>query len=153
MRVLQRRVLSAVAMATVMATAVVARAGADETVRSWMSGDDMRQSFAGADTAGLYPTGKAWREMMHADGRADYSEPGDDRKGNWWINGAVLCYAYGRPGTGGCFQVVRLSANCFDMYVRREQPSLGAPPSVSYSYNGKMWRNDQPSTCDEKPSV
>ncbi|HRD76769.1 MAG TPA: hypothetical protein PK264_12680 [Hyphomicrobiaceae bacterium] len=117
-----------------------------------MSGAEIQAEFVGRRLAGIYPHGTVWSETVVKDGTTDYLERGVRNAGRWRIEGNLFCFSYARLLAGGCFEVIRLSPNCFDLYA---WPSLAAPTDAPRrkSYNGKMWLADQPATCDDKPIV
>ena len=117
---------------------------------AWMSGDSIRGSFQSKKIAGQYPNGNLWFEQIFADGRTDYREGEKHWIGQWWVTAREFCFSYPPPGLGGCFRVVRLSPNCFELYdfsgeLAREE----APPSLPSLWNGRMWLHDISTTCEQ----
>ncbi|MGE5510821.1 MAG: hypothetical protein ACM31O_06200 [Bacteroidota bacterium] len=120
----------------------------------WMPADAIRLEFSGKSLAGIYPDGKAWTEVIFTDGTSDYREKHVRRPGKWWITPLEFCFSYPPPGEGGCFRVVKMSPNCYELYeYGSEQGRQDAPPRQQGSWNGRMWRTETAATCDEKPSV
>lgn len=121
--------------------------------RAWMQQADMLKELTGRKLAGIYPSKIAWTEMISADGTSDYQEEGERRPGKWNIDGELFCFEYAEPIHGGCFRVVKHSANCYELYTA----SLGGhmpvnpPPASSMACNGRMWRDGEPATCHETP--
>ncbi len=126
----------------------------DRTGLVWMSGDAIRAEFAGQPLAGIYPSTNPWTEMIHTNGTSDYREGQKHWTGRWWIENREFCFHYPPPGLGGCFRIVRISANCFELYDF--SGTLGRaeePPNIANKWNGQMWRTDRTTTCEARPSV
>lgn len=141
------RVLAAVAVAFAVTGTALAFG------RPWMDEAQIRAELTNVQLAGIYPSKVEWREFIHADGRSDYEERGEKRPGRWTVAGELFCFVYVQPEQGGCFRMVKHSANCYELFTASlggEKPAV-APPAASMSWNGRMWREAQPSTCDEKP--
>ena len=103
--------------------------------------------------AGIYPSNIAWTEMLAADGTSDYEENGQRRPGHWNVQGELFCFEYAQPIFGGCFRVVKHSANCYEIYTASLGGHMPAtpPPASSMSWNGRMWRDAERTTCNEAP--
>jgi hypothetical protein len=145
------------ALLVVLATVAPSPARAEEhdaPSLAWLSGDEIRRELTGRLLAGIYPSGQPWSEQIADDGTTDYREGAKHWQGQWWIAGREFCFSYPPPGTGGCFRVVRASANCFELYDfsgaagQREDP-----PWLDTLWNGRMWQSDRPTTCEDRPSV
>jgi hypothetical protein len=136
------------ALATLSAIALPAAAQ-----RGWMQEDQIRSELTSVRLTGLYPSNVAWTEDIKPDGSTDYVEAADRRPGTWTISGELYCFVYAMPHQGGCFRVVKQSANCYELYTA----SIGGiapsppPPASAMSWNGRMWRDADRGTCDEKP--
>jgi hypothetical protein len=154
MRPMIRLAAAAVLSAATMAAVV---GGAAEESRSglvWLSGEEIRASFAGKPLAGIYPSGRDWNETIGADGTTEYREGTNHWHGRWQIRDREFCFTYPAPGVGGCFRVTRISDNCFELY-EFESPlgSEDTPPDVAHRWNGRMWHADRPTTCEARPTV
>jgi hypothetical protein len=118
-----------------------------------MQETEIRTQLTNVRLTGLYPSNIAWSEQINADGTTDYLEANERRPGRWTVAGELYCFVYAEPHLGGCFRIVRQSANCYELYTA----SIGGvapsppPPAVAMSWNGRMWRDGEPGTCDEKP--
>lgn len=128
-------------------------AGAEtQASRGWMQETEIRDELTGRRVAGVYPSKVAWAEQIAADGTTDYEEGSERRPGRWHIAGELFCFIYALPHQGGCFRVVRHSPNCYELYTA----SIGGhtpsppPPATQMSWNGRMWRDTERSTCEEK---
>jgi len=141
-------------MALCLIAAATASHAQDDPTQSWMTADAIRAEFAGKSLAGIYPSGKTWSEDIAADGTSDYREDQVRRPGQWWLTALEFCFSYPQPGQGGCFRIVKMSANCYELYeYGSEFGRRDAPPREKGSWNGRMWRTETATTCDEKPSV
>lgn len=119
----------------------------------WMRGPAVTEAFSGKSLKGLYPNGNVWTEKIFADSRTDYREGVKHWQGNWWVTEQEFCFAYPPPGLGGCFRVTKISANCYELYdFSGEAAHLPEPPHIGDRWNGRMWYDDRPTTCEEKPS-
>ncbi len=128
-------------------------AGPAAAVRAWMQEAQLRGELVGRQLTGVYPGGMAWRELIDTAGTSVYEEHGLARPGRWTIKGELFCFAYAPPTMGGCFRLVKHSANCYELYTA----SIGGhmpkdPPSAqSMSWNGRLWREAERATCEDKP--
>ena len=143
-------------LAAVIAALVSAPAAANQsaTKPKYLTEQEVREAFVGRPVAGVYPTAQNWRELMDADGSTNYTEQRGSFVGKWWFSAkGELCFQYSAEGGGGCFYYVRLSANCFEHFFeanKGERGVLGLQRGLLT--NGKMWRSDEPSTCEERPT-
>lgn len=121
-------------------------------VRAWMQEAQIRVELTGVQLSGIYPSNVTWREVIHPDGRSDYEEGNERRPGQWTVSGELFCFVYALPQQGGCFRIVKHSANCYELYTA----SIGGlapsppPPASLMSWNGRMWREASRNTCEEK---
>ncbi len=130
-------------------TATVVRA---ESSRGWMQEVQIRAELTNLKVAGLYPSNIAWSEQIKSDGTTDYEEASERRPGTWSIAGELFCFVYARPHQGGCFRIVKHSPNCYELYtasVGGHAPSP-PPPASRMSWNGRMWRDSERATCEDK---
>lgn len=119
----------------------------------WMSGAAIQTEFSGRRLSGIYPNTNPWSEQIHADGSTDYREGDRHWLGRWWVDNDAFCFVYPPPGVGGCFRVVRLGVNCYELYdFSRGAGAAPAPPDLANLWNGRMWDTGRPATCDEKPT-
>ena len=141
---------SLVVLALSVALSVAATAATAQ--RSWMQEADIRAQLTNVRLAGLYPSNTAWTELINPDGTTDYAEGSERRPGTWEVRGELYCFVYALPHQGGCFRIVRHSTNCYELYTA----SIGGmipsppPPAGAMSWNGRMWREAEPATCEEK---
>lgn len=112
---------------------------------------DVRATFDGKTLEGFYPSGTTFLDTYGPNGRVDYREPGKAVTGDWSVRGDALCTFY-TDGSGGCFFVVRTSANCFEFFAAQDHDA----PSLERSdldWTARGWLNDRPHTCDGVPTV
>lgn len=127
----------------------------------YLSEEAIREAIVGQTLDGHYGNGVTWSEVYAANGRLDYREPGGRRAtGDWSFRpGGVFCTFYDpSPGgtlTGGCWQVLKTSANCFEFFVAGEMPPSDGEEGMTTPtpWNAQGWRRGEPSTCGEKPAV
>lgn len=146
---------AAVAIAALSVLLATASHGQDGDPRSaWMTGESIRHEFSGKGLSGHYPSGAFWTEMIRNDGTTDYREGPKHWQGKWWATSLEFCFSYPAPGNGGCFRVVRVSANCFELYDFTNSKGIGeTPPTETDRWNGRFWFADRPTTCEERPTV
>jgi len=121
----------------------------------------MRADFVGKTLDGHYGNGLTWTESYLADGRLDYREAGRRATGNWYFRGHVFCTFYDPPAAlpplnGGCWTTIKVSANCYEFYLAGlapEPPYEDGAPGMAQRWNARGWRQEEPSTCSDKPSV
>ena len=139
---------------TFAALAMATTASAQEISPSaWMSRDEIVAAFVDQQLSGIYPSGVPWREKIRPDGTSDYREGSARREGRWWMRGDHFCFSYATPQSGGCFQVIRIGQNCYELYAIDPAGRSQPPPRAPGHWNGRMWREDIPATCEEKPAV
>ena len=130
---------------------LVATTSAD-AIRGWMQAAQMQAELVGIKLAGVYPSGVEWTEEIATDGSSDYLERGERRRGTWAIAGELFCFEYKVLIQGGCFRVVKHGPNCYELYTA----SIGGtvprepPPTESMSWNGRMWRETERASCEDK---
>lgn len=133
--------------------ALVLHCGVAMAQRGWMQEAEIRAELTNVRLTGLYPNNVVWAEQIHSDGTTDYEEAEERRPGRWTVSGELYCFVYALSHQGGCFRIVRHSANCYELYTA----SIGGvapsppPPASAMSWNGRMWREAERGTCDEKP--
>jgi hypothetical protein len=127
-------------------------------INVWMTQEAMRGAFIGKTLDGHYVDGLRWTETYSAEGRLDYRESAREGLGYWYFRGNVFCTFYD-PGyslNGGCWTAVKASANCYEFYIaglddgRTEDD---AAPGPLGGWAARAWRQGEPSTCQDKPSV
>ena len=149
---MRSRLVIAIAMAQIAMIAVTFLPQPASAARGWMQATEMQADLVGVKLAGVYPTGVEWTEHIATDGSSDYLERGERRRGKWAIAGELFCFEYKVLIQGGCFRVVKHGPNCYELYTASiggaEPPT---PPSAeSMSWNGRMWREGERSSCEDK---
>jgi hypothetical protein len=122
---------------------------------AWMSEEAMRAAFIGKTLDGYYVDGLRWTETYDPNGRLEYRETARKGVGYWYFRGNVFCTFYD-PGyslSGGCWNTIKTSANCYEFYSARSEADDDAGPGPLGSWTARAWRHGEPSTCEEKPSV
>jgi len=128
---------------------------------AWMTEDAMRAAFIGKTLDGHYGNGVTWTETYLDSGRLDYRESARRAVGTWHFRGHVFCTFYDPspaqpPLNGGCWTAIKVSANCYEFYLAGlapEPPFADDLPGMSQRWNARGWRQEEPSTCHDKPSV
>lgn len=125
--------------------------GQDFVERNAMNRDEIIAAFVDQQLSGIYPSGTPWSELIRSDGSSDYREGGNRREGSWWFHSNNFCFRYDLPLSGGCFRVVRIGTNCYELYAVNPGELAAPGPQVGASWNGRMWRDDTAATCEERP--
>lgn len=124
----------------------------------WMTEKAMRSAFIGQTLDGHYVDGLRWTEKYTPDGRLDYHEQVRKGVGYWYFRDQVFCTFYD-PGyglNGGCWKAIKTSSNCFEFYVAGAADAGSddeAAPGPRGRWSARAWRQGEPSTCENKPSV
>lgn len=140
-------------LALILAATAAPSARAQEGVeRHAMSRDEVVAAFVDQQLSGVYPSGTPWSELIRADGTSDYREGGNRREGRWWMQRDDFCFRYDLPLSGGCFRVVRLGSNCYELYAVNPGQEAVPGPRTGANWNGRMWRDDAAPTCEERPT-
>jgi hypothetical protein len=113
---------------------------------AWMSGDDIRSTFAGQRVAGFYPNGVRFEESYAHSGTIDYRDDLGIDAGNWSISGDNFCFFY-HSMNGGCFKLHRDGRNCFQAVLSFDALSQQRGRLSKSGWAVMMWRADMPSTC------
>ncbi len=143
----------AASLAVALAIAATPCARAQGPVeRNAMSRDEVVAAFVDQQLSGVYPSGTPWSEMIRADGTSDYREGGNRREGRWWMRRDEFCFRYDLPLSGGCFRVVRVGTNCYELYAVNPGQETVPGPQTGANWNGRMWRDDAAPTCEERPT-
>ena len=113
-----------------------------------MSGSEISQILIGQLLTGEYPSGSQWAERFNSNETSDYSENGKARRGIMKLNGNILCFEYPEDPeqSGGCFEVWKRGANCFDFYSSSAAASLDQR-RFGRAWDARGWISDQASTC------
>lgn len=141
-------------IATVAAAGLAARSL--NALEFWMTGAQLKGTFAGAAIAGEYVDGRTFNETYDTSGSLSYVEPTNSRdwSGSWSITNGRFCTIYDVSGTGGCFRVRRTSFNCFEFYFdTRTEAEARRSTLRTPTWTARARRTDTPSTCNERPMV
>ena len=136
--------------AALLLVSLVCATSAYAVTAAVMSAENMRAAFFGATLDGEYADGLAWSERFDREGRSVYAQQGAQAVGRIVFRANVICFRYDRGFSGGCFEVWRRSANCFDFYgvdsVDAAHASL-RQRRAGTGWTARAWRTDAPSTC------
>jgi hypothetical protein len=127
----------------------------------WMGEEAMRAAFIGKTLDGHYGNGVTWTESYLAGGRLDYREAQRQAGGNWHFRGHVFCTFYDPtpaipPLSGGCWTAIKVGANCYEFYLANLAPEAPLDDDIlgaNRRWSARGWRQDEPSTCHDKPAV
>jgi hypothetical protein len=127
---------------------------AAQPVTAWMDEADIKQSFSGVEIDGVYVDGTKFTESYDGTGAIMYRDTRKAMTGRWSVVNNSFCTLYDGTVTGGCFKVVKVSANCFEFYflaATEEETAATDPGRPRWTARG--WNKKHPATCDEKPVV
>jgi hypothetical protein len=123
----------------------------------WMSEEAMRADFVGKPLRGYYHNHAPWEAVFHAGGRYEYRGLRGQALGGWYFRGRVFCHQIGPPYMDlSCGAATKISANCYEFHV----VDLGPKGTLDEGdfrprpfWHSRGWREDEPSTCEARPSV
>jgi hypothetical protein len=124
----------------------------------WMSEAAMRADFIGGTLQGFYRDGRTWVASYAGSGRYEVREGERHAVGIWYFRGQAFCFHYGPPHwplLERCGAVAKLSANCYQFHF--VFPGSGPEPPREEDFrplpvwSSRGWRQQEPSTCEEKP--
>jgi len=103
---------------------------------------------------GEYPNGRQWSERFHHDGSTTYREGSRVIHGNTYFRDDFVCFHYSNDPkmSGGCFEVWKRGANCFDFYGSRSPNSSQTyatkiQKQFGQNWSAQAWYSNQPNTC------
>ena len=151
-----------VVKSTLFVVAAAALAGVTPVAAQmpYLSESEIRTVIVGQTLDGHYASGLTWSEVYRADGTLNYREESRAATGRWSFRpDNVFCTFYdpspdGSLG-GGCWLVLKTSANCYEFYVAGGGAPADSDEGVTTPsrWNAQGWRRGEPSTCTEKPAV
>jgi hypothetical protein len=122
-----------------------------QLARAPLTASDIKQFMFGTTMSGQYASGKTWAETFNRDGTSQYAEDGKTINGKMTLNGHYLCFTYNADPSlnGGCFEVWKRGANCFDFYsVGLDSPSASMDQRrFGRGWDARAWYANQQSTC------
>src|SRR5262245_1635362 len=136
-----------------LAALLAGTAGAEHP---WMSEEAMRAEFVGKPLRGYYHNHAPWGAVFHDGGRYEYRGLRGHAGGNWYFRGPVFCHEIGAHYMDlSCGAATKISANCYEFHVVDLGPkgSLDEGARPRRSWHSRGWREDEPSTCEARPSV
>lgn len=116
----------------------------DTERRPFLDDASIRELVIGHDFVGRYNTGKPWAEDYHASGSLRYREANIDVDGYWTLADGVFCTLYSRQLGGGCWRVLRVSANCFEFYGASRGPGRS---NTDTAWTAQGWKTKEAPTC------
>lgn len=117
-----------------------------------LSAPQVRALFFGQTMTGEYSDGQSWAEQFGRDGNTRYSQNGQVFHGKMKLQGSNICFEYAPDTgfTGGCFEVWKRGANCFDFYSTTVDGFAAATASQKHfgqAWSARAWYPDRKSTC------
>ena len=116
-----------------------------------LSEAEIRRSLLGHSWIGEYANGRQWAETFKSDGTTRYSEGNFSVEGKMRFESKEVCFTYGTGSgfVGGCFEVWRRSANCFDFYgvAGGSTNATSNQKRIGLGWTARAWKASAPSTC------
>ena len=108
----------------------------------------IRSDMFGQKFTGEYSNGGQWAERFNPNMTSVYVEDGKAIHGHMEFRGSILCFEYPyRPDLqGGCFEIWKRGANCFDFYSTESAVSFN-DRRLGRNWMARAWISDVPSTC------
>jgi hypothetical protein len=111
-----------------------------------MDGAAIISVFEGQTVSGSYVEGKPFRETYAVTGAIDYWDSDVATTGQWSVVQNLLCTFYDGIA-GGCFRIIKISANCFDYYTASAEVPNSSTPIEPLYYTARGHTAHSPSTC------
>lgn len=136
-----------------------------------MTGTEIRNELLGTKLNGEYSSGRRWSEQLNSNFTSLYEENGSTLSGQLSVAGNQICFSYlsseggendvdkgggsgmgglSINGVGGCFEVWKRSANCYDFYSATSPPPLRVR-RFARSWLARAWRASDEPTCQSTP--
>jgi hypothetical protein len=121
-----------------------------DVAERWLTVSEMQTAFASRTLNGAYASGLEFTETYLSDGTINYSDARLQATGRWHISDQGFCTFYDGSAemSGGCFLARKVSANCFEFYLRESQDSGPLPEGETRPYVAQGWYPEEPSTCE-----
>ena len=111
---------------TLMTVAALAMATLPAAADEFLTPDRLATELGGRTIKGYYTHNRVnFVEVYQPDGRISYKDDLKGDAGRWSVQGRAFCTFYDTIN-GGCWYVVKRSANCFEFYAA---PNGGPPVS------------------------
>jgi hypothetical protein len=120
----------------------------------WMGEEAIRAEIAGKALEGYFYNGPSWTGRYDKDGRFEGCDERLCGTGRWFTRNGWLCLLGGSPRwdpTERCAAVIRIGANCYQFHWAFPLAKGEVGPDSLWHSRG--WRQGEPSTCEDKPSV
>jgi hypothetical protein len=143
---------------SLLACALLARLPLAAAEPPWMGEEVMRAEFVGKKLRGYFHNGTTWTSSHHEGGRFEMCQGTLCIEGRWFFRGRASCDVGGPPYwvPERCAVVKKVSANCYEFHLT--SPLAG--PLLDRGdfrpeprWHSRGWRQEEPSTCEERPSV
>ena len=135
-----------------LALLVAAQVAVESEKPRVLQGPEIISAFEGKTVAGAYHDGLAFRETYFSGGKIDYWDPRASTGGQWSVVNNLFCTFY-TAMTGGCFRIVRVSANCFDFYAAADSTEEALGPEKRSDYTARGAVDGLASTCPDELQV
>jgi hypothetical protein len=125
----------------------------------WMSPEAVQSEFVGKKMRGQVYDGRTMTWTWHEGGRLEMCEDSLCVEGRWLVRGRASCIVSGPPYwhlQERCAVVHKLSANCYEFHLTfpLAGPRLDAGDfKPDPRWHSRGWREEKPSTCEERPSA
>ena len=114
-----------------------------------MTEDQIRIELIGPPMKGNYADDQPWDETYFHDGSITYADTMNNWQGIWSFRGAGFCTYYNEGQNGGCWTILKTSANCYEFYpVARAGKLIPRKPDQRRTWTARGWRTTAASTCD-----
>jgi hypothetical protein len=123
-----------------------------------MSEEDMRAEFVGKPLHGYYVNGTRWTATFIGGGSYEYQQERFPRAaGTWQIRGRVFCHQAGPPYSHvGCGAAKKIGENCYEFHLVDTRMNSALEEGAfrpRAAWHSRGWRQDEPPTCEERPTV
>lgn len=125
----------------------------------WLSPEAIRSEFVGKKLRGYSRNGITLTSRHHEGGRFEMCEGTLCVEGRWLLRGRASCIVSGPPYwtlQERCFMANKVSTNCYEFHLTspRAGPLLDKGDfRTEPRWHSRGWRQGEPSTCEESPSV
>lgn len=125
----------------------------------WLGPEVMQAEFLGKKMRGYAHNGTTMTWTPHEGGRLEMCEGTLCVEGRWLHRNRASCIVSGPPYWGlqeRCTVVRKVSANCYEFHLTSPLagPRLDKGDFKPDSrWHSRGWREEEPSTCEEKPGV
>jgi hypothetical protein len=117
-----------------------------------LSKSEIQALMFGQRLSGEYSTGAAWSERLNRNFTSNYTDADRSLQGAVAFRNNLLCFTYPDSALlpGGCFEVWKRGANCFDFYGASDPVSL-KQRQWGQAWQARAWIVGQTGTCPGEP--